>query len=57
MNSDFVDLLRLFAAHEVRYLIVGGYAAMRYSQPQFTKNLDAWIEPSAENSSADGGVS
>jgi hypothetical protein len=26
MNSDFRDLLRLFAEHEVRYLIVGGYA-------------------------------
>jgi hypothetical protein len=50
MNSDFVDLLRLFAAHEVRYLIVGGYAAMRYSQPRFTKDLDVWIEPSVENS-------
>jgi hypothetical protein len=49
MNSDFVDLLRLFAAHEVRYLIVGGYAAMRYSQPRFTKDLDVWIEPSMEN--------
>lgn len=50
MNSDFVDLLRLFAAHKVRYLIVGGYAAMRYSQPRFTKDLDVWLEPSIENS-------
>jgi hypothetical protein len=49
MNSDFRDLLRLFAEHEVRYLIVGGYAAMRYSQPRFTKDLDIWLEPSAEN--------
>ncbi len=49
MNSDFVDLLRLFAAHKVRYLIVGGYAAMRYSQPRFTKDLDVWLEPSVEN--------
>jgi len=24
MNSDFKDLLRLFAKHEVRYLVVGG---------------------------------
>lgn len=40
MNSDFKDLLRLFATLEVRYLIVGGYAAMHYSQPRFTKDLD-----------------
>lgn len=49
MNSDFSDLLRLFHQHEVRYLIVGGYAAMLYSQPRFTKDLDIWLEPSAEN--------
>jgi hypothetical protein len=49
MNSDFRDLLRLFAEHDVRYLIVGGYAAMRYSQPRFTKDLDLWLEPTEEN--------
>jgi len=49
MNSDFRDLLRVFAKHEVRYLVVGGYAAMRYSQPRFTKDLDLWLEPSPEN--------
>lgn len=49
MNSDFKDLLRLFATHEVRYLIVGGYAAMHYSQPRFTKDLDLWLEPTTEN--------
>lgn len=49
MNSDFQDLLRLFAKHEVRYLVVGGYAAMHYSQPRFTKDLDLWLEPSPEN--------
>ncbi|MFO1483813.1 MAG: hypothetical protein U1F71_10685 [Verrucomicrobiaceae bacterium] len=51
MNSDFKDLLRLFAEHEVRYLIVGGYAAMHYSQPRFTKDLDIWLEPSSDNAS------
>ena len=49
MNSDFKDLLRLFATHEVRYLVVGGYAAMHYSQPRFTKDLDLWLEPSQAN--------
>jgi hypothetical protein len=49
MNSDFKDLLRSFAVHEVRYLVVGGYAAMHYSQPRFTKDLDLWVEPSPEN--------
>jgi hypothetical protein len=51
MNSDFKDLLRLFAKHEVRYLVVGGYAAMHYSQPRFTKDLDLWLEPTKDNAS------
>jgi hypothetical protein len=29
MNSDFRDLLRLFNAHKVRYLVVGGYAVRK----------------------------
>ena len=49
MNSDFRDLLQSLAKHEVRYLIVGGYAAMHYSQPRFTKDLDIWLEPSVDN--------
>ncbi len=49
MNSDFKDLLHLFAKHEVRYLVVGGYAAMHYSQPRFTKDLDLWLEPTPAN--------
>jgi len=49
MNSDFKDLLRLFGAHEVRYLVVGGYAVSHHAQPRFTKDLDLWIEPSTEN--------
>ena len=51
MNSDFKDLLRLFAVNEDRYLVVGGYAAMHYSQPRFSKDLDLWLEPTPANAS------
>ena len=51
MNSDFKDLLQSFANHKVRYLVVGGYAAMHYSQPRFTKDLDLWLEASSDNAS------
>jgi hypothetical protein len=40
MNSDFRDLLKLFNAHKVRYLVVGGYAVMKYTEPRYTKDLD-----------------
>lgn len=49
MNSDFKELLQTFNAHEVEYLVVGGYAAIHYSQPRYTKDLDLWIRPSPEN--------
>lgn len=50
MNSDFKDLLKIFNELEIKYLIVGGYAVMKYSEPRYTKDLDIWIESSNENS-------
>jgi hypothetical protein len=49
MNQDFKDLLRLFAEHDVEYLVVGGYAVMHHAQPRYTKDLDIWIHPDAGN--------
>jgi predicted nucleotidyltransferase len=47
---DFTkDLLRLFNQHRVRCLIVGGYAVMKYTEPFYTKDMDIWVEPEAEN--------
>jgi hypothetical protein len=42
-------MLRLLEEHGVDYLVVGGYAVIRYTQPRFTKDLDIWIRPSREN--------
>lgn len=49
MNSDFKDLLRIFAEHHVEYLIVGAYAVIHYTQPRYTKDIDLWIKPSEAN--------
>lgn len=49
MNTDFKEVLRAFNEHEVKYLVVGGYAVMKYSEPRFTKGLDIWVEASREN--------
>jgi hypothetical protein len=40
MNSDFKDLLRMFAEEQVEYLVVGAYAVIHYTQPRYTKTLD-----------------
>ena len=52
MHKDFKDLLSAFNAHNVRYLIVGGYAYARYTEPRTTKDLDLFIRPDPENAAA-----
>ena len=50
MSPDFKEILSIFNDHEVRYLVVGAYAVMKYSEPRYTKDLDIWVEASEENS-------
>ena len=45
----FERLLRAFNEKKAEYLIVGGYAVMKYTEPRFTKDLDVWIRNSPEN--------
>lgn len=49
MNQDFVDLLRAFAAHSVRFLVVGAYALAVHGRPRATGDLDVWVDPTPEN--------
>ena len=51
-SSEFKELLNLFEKHRIRYLIVGGYAVMKYSEPRFTKHLDVWIATDSRNADA-----
>jgi hypothetical protein len=49
-NPHYKELLRLLNKFEVEYLIVGGYAVMKYGEPRYTKDLDVWVRNSAQNS-------
>jgi len=49
VNSDFSDLLRIFNDHNVRYLVIGGYAVVQYTEPRFTKDLDVLISTDRTN--------
>jgi hypothetical protein len=49
-SQNFKELLLVLNDSRVDYLIVGGYAVMRYSEPRFTKDLDVWIGNSRDNS-------
>jgi len=51
-SQDFKELLSILERHEVRYLVIGGYAVMLYSEPRWTKDLDIWIALDAENARA-----
>ncbi len=49
MFPDFKDLLAAFAAHDVDYMIIGGYAVGFHAEPRFTKDLDIWLSAAKEN--------
>ncbi len=43
LDSDFSEFVASFAAHDVRFMIVGGYALAAHGLPRATGDLDAWI--------------
>ncbi len=49
INQDFRDLFKVFNELGVKYLIVGAYAMIYYTEPRYTKDLDVWVEPSTDN--------
>lgn len=52
ISSDFKDLLKLFNDCQVKYLIIGGYAVIKYTEPRYTKDLDLWIRADQDNAVA-----
>jgi hypothetical protein len=49
IQSDFRELLELFNAHNVEYMIVGGYALAFHGAPRYTGDLDVLVKPDPEN--------
>ena len=49
LNRDFSEFIASCAAHEVRFLIVGGYAVAAHGHPRFTKDLDVWVWVDEQN--------
>jgi len=52
VNSDFKELLSILADKGVKYLVIGGYAVIRYGEPRYTKDLDLWVFADPENAQA-----
>lgn len=47
--QDFEDILSLLNKHGAKYLIVGGLAFIFHAKPRYTKDIDIWVDPAAEN--------
>ena len=43
LSLDFKEFIELLNAHQVEYLIVGGYALAFHGHPRYTKEIDVWI--------------
>lgn len=48
-KPDFKDFLRFLNKYQVKYLIVGDYAVMKYTEPFYTKDMDIWIAATPGN--------
>jgi hypothetical protein len=51
LNQDFKEFIGSLNDNRVRYLVVGGYAVALHGYPRYTKNIDIWVEMTAENTS------
>jgi hypothetical protein len=51
LQNDFKELLKLFNAHDVQYLIVGGYALAYYGAPRYTGDIDIFVKSDSNNAS------
>ncbi|HWQ69590.1 MAG TPA: hypothetical protein VN494_06520 [Patescibacteria group bacterium] len=51
-QPDFKELLELFNAHSVNYLIVGAYALAFHGAPRYTGDLDIFVQPTVGNAAS-----
>lgn len=49
LNKDFKEFIELLNEHEVKYLVIGGYAVSYHGYPRYTKDIDFWIWLEKEN--------
>lgn len=43
LPPDFKEFLKLLREHDVRYLLIGGYAVGYHGYPRATEDLDIWV--------------
>ena len=43
LNQDFKEFIQSLNKHDVRYLVIGGYAVAFHGHPRYTKDMDLWV--------------
>ncbi len=51
LPPDFKEFLKLLKEHDVRYLLIGGYAVGYHGYPRATDDMDIWVAIHPENAS------
>ncbi len=49
LNKDFEELFRCLNSVQAKFMVVGAYAVIHYTQPRYTKDIDIWVDPHPEN--------
>jgi hypothetical protein len=52
MNQDFKEFFASLNAHGVEFLVLGGVAYNFYAPPRATKDIDIWVRPTTQNTTA-----
>jgi hypothetical protein len=49
LNRDFKEFIASLNDNGVRYLVIGGYAVAVHGYPRYTKDMDIWVDMTADN--------
>ena len=49
LPDDFKEFLKLLTSHQVKYLLIGGFAVGYHGYPRATNDIDIWVAISKEN--------
>jgi predicted nucleotidyltransferase len=49
VEKDYQEFLKLLNKHKVKYCIIGAYAVAFYAKPRYTKDIDIFVGPTADN--------
>lgn len=49
IENDFKEFIASLNRHDIRYLIVGGFAYAFHAEPRFTRDIDFFVDDSEKN--------